>query len=151
MLKATLPFALVVLMAGCANKEVSTKGKNAKTEDTRTEEEKKMAGPENKVFNAGDIKQKERQREKTAGEPIPVESKDYLHQGDAKLEKGDYNGAADDYTKAIESAPGNGQAYLQRGISKIRGGNTASGCEDIKKAQQLGNFYVPDDIAAACK
>jgi tetratricopeptide (TPR) repeat protein len=146
MLKAILPFVAVIIMAGCANKEVSTKA-----QDTRTEEEKKMAGPEQKMFDTGDVKQRERQSEKTAGTPIPVESKDWSHQGAAKMEKGDYTGAVEDYTKAIEASPSNGEAYLQRGISKIRGGNKASGCEDIKQAQKLGSFNIPDDIAAACK
>ena len=42
----------------------------------------------------------------------------YFESGKAKFEAGDYAGAIDDYSKAIELDPNNAQAYFNRGLAK---------------------------------
>ncbi|QQS29542.1 MAG: tetratricopeptide repeat protein [Sphingobacteriales bacterium] len=60
--------------------------------------------------------------------------------GNAKFELGDYQGAIQDYNKAIVINPKFSEVYCARRILKFVLGNKRSGCLDLSKAGELGNF-----------
>lgn len=80
----------------------------------------------------------------------PENSETLVFRGIAKAKLEDYRGAITDFKKAIEINPSNGNAYYNRGLSKIRLGQKESGCMDLSKAGELGieDAYVA--IKAEC-
>ena len=46
--------------------------------------------------------------------------------------------AIDDFNKIIRLEPNNGKAYDHRGYAKIQMGDKSGGCDDFKKARELG-------------
>ena len=92
---------------------------------------------------------------------VNAESADYyFNRAIDKGEKGDYNGAIADYTKALEINPKDSLAYANRGIAKyylekrnfigyLFKGDLKSACDDWKKASYLGfdeaSKWVKDD------
>ena len=64
--------------------------------------------------------------------------------GDSKYKLGDYQGASDDYTKAIEISPNKpNKAYLYnyRAESKRKLGDKEGADEDDRKAEKLKNIF----------
>lgn len=85
----------------------------------------------------------------------------YFNRGAAKGMLMDSEGSIKDYDKAIELKPNYTEAYANRGVAKINllttKGNiqptkeqTTDGCEDLKKAKQLGDKSVDDMIFIYC-
>jgi hypothetical protein len=62
----------------------------------------------------------------------------YLERGKAKRLLNHYPGSIADYTKAIEIAPENADAFHNRGLSKIESGEKERGCRHLNTVNQLG-------------
>ncbi|MEK0422122.1 MAG: hypothetical protein RLZ95_32 [Bacteroidota bacterium] len=77
----------------------------------------------------------------------------FLHRGIAKedFSKKDYNGAIEDYTKAIELNRNFVDAYYNRGNTYYRIRQNKEACLDLKKTAELGKPYVYDLIKEYCK
>ncbi len=63
---------------------------------------------------------------------------DYLYSAHIKFSNGDFKGAIDDYSKAIELDSTNGKVYYDRGILKDHVGDKIGACQDWKKSRKLG-------------
>ncbi len=61
-------------------------------------------------------------------------ARQYFDQGLEKYEAGNYQGAIDDYTKAIEINPQNAIAYNNRGIARFKLGDYQGSSADYTKA-----------------
>jgi tetratricopeptide (TPR) repeat protein len=67
----------------------------------------------------------------------PREETEYYHRGNRKFDLEDFHGAIADYTRALKLDPGDGEAYYNRGLAKLRVGAYRSGAvEDFTKAIQ---------------
>ena len=73
----------------------------------------------------------------------------YNNRGLAKKALEDYDGAVEDYTKAISLNDSFASAYFNRGNAKVL--MERNGCEDFKKALDLGNFKAMEYIDKYCK
>ncbi len=62
----------------------------------------------------------------------------YYNRAYAKYLTKEFNGAIDDYWKVIKQNPGLPEAYYNRGLILIFIGEKTLGCEDIRKAGELG-------------
>lgn len=62
----------------------------------------------------------------------------------------DYIGAIQDSSMAIAIDPANAEAHNNRGISKIKMGKLNEGCEDLKKAYELGDKKSMAGIKKYC-
>ena len=58
-----------------------------------------------------------------------------------KCKLGDYQGAIDDYTKAIKIDPNNAYFYNYRSESKRKLGDNEGADEDYRKAEKLKNIF----------
>lgn len=65
---------------------------------------------------------------------------DEIENGIEKYELRNYRGAIEDYNKAIAINPKFSEVYCARRILKFVLGNKRSGCLDLSKAGELGNF-----------
>ena len=63
--------------------------------------------------------------------------------GDLRYEFGDYEGAADAYTLAMEYHPASPQLYNKRGLSKSASGNDEGAIEDFNHAIEINDSYIP--------
>ena len=63
----------------------------------------------------------------------------------------DYKGAIVDFTDAIKIDPGYAKAYYWRGLSEIKLGEKDNGCNDLKKAKELGYKESEESINKYCK
>ena len=77
-------------------------------------------------------------------------AEDYFDAGKLKYEKAEYRGAIQDYSKAIELDPANGNAYYNRGFEKGSLGQIDSACLDLSKAGELGYFEAYEAIKENC-
>jgi tetratricopeptide (TPR) repeat protein len=68
----------------------------------------------------------------------PENPEAYMNRGVVKLNLADYNGAIRDFSFTILKKPGFAYSYFNRGLAFIKSGDTESGCNDLKHAQQLG-------------
>ena len=73
-------------------------------------------------------------------------SNDYYDSGNSKYDLHDFEGAIEDYTKAIEIEPTDENAYYKRGLAKIEISEKESGCIDLSKASELGNESAKDEL-----
>ena len=64
----------------------------------------------------------------------------YINRGNAYFEKGQYDQAISDYTKALEINPRDAWAYFDRGNAYFEKGEYDKAWEDMHKAQALMNF-----------
>ena len=71
------------------------------------------------------------------------------NRGLAKKALEDYDGAVEDYTKAINLNESFASAYFNRGSVKVL--MDENGCEDFRKALDLGNFKAMEYIDKYCK
>lgn len=71
------------------------------------------------------------------------------NRGLAKKALEDYNGAVEDYTKAISLNESFASAYFNRGSVLVL--MEENGCEDFRKALDLGNFKAMEYIDKYCK
>ncbi len=67
----------------------------------------------------------------------------YYNRGLAYFEKGQYDQAISDYTKALEINPRYARAYYDRGSAYARKGQYDKAWEDVHKAQDLGHKIHP--------
>jgi tetratricopeptide (TPR) repeat protein len=73
-----------------------------------------------------------------------------MHRGGAKSVLGDYRGAIQDFTKAIELDPTNANYYMSRGVAKIISQDKNGGCLDLSKSGELGFEMAYDFINKLC-
>ena len=64
---------------------------------------------------------------------------DYLNSGVSKFSSHNFQGALDDFNKAIEIDPENANAYGNRGSVRGITGDIAGACEDYQKGIDLGD------------
>ncbi|MBW4688450.1 MAG: tetratricopeptide repeat protein [Komarekiella atlantica HA4396-MV6] len=62
---------------------------------------------------------------------------DFFIQAEDKYDKGDYQGAIADYTKAININPNLAQAYYRLGLTRSKSGDNQKAVEDLQKATEL--------------
>ena len=62
----------------------------------------------------------------------------YFNQGVEKYEAGNYQGAINDFTKALEINPQNADAYYNRGIARGLVNDLEGACRDWRKAADFG-------------
>ncbi|HUU52575.1 MAG TPA: tetratricopeptide repeat protein [Candidatus Heimdallarchaeota archaeon] len=74
----------------------------------------------------------------------------YSKRGDIKYESKDIRGAIGDYDTSIRLNPNFALNYFKRGMIKIITGNSEEGCEDLKKADQLGFKGALEQIKKYC-
>ena len=72
----------------------------------------------------------------SCADSLPLEIK-YYNQGVDKYDSLDYQGAIDDYTKAIEIEPNKAYLYNYRASAKRKLGDNEGADEDDKKAEKL--------------
>ncbi len=58
--------------------------------------------------------------------------------------------AIDDFNKLIELNPEGGDAFVERGLIKMRMGDKDGGCRDFSKAGELGEAYAYEMIKKYC-
>jgi tetratricopeptide (TPR) repeat protein len=78
-------------------------------------------------------------------------AKAYLKSGIEKDKLKDYTGAIADYSKALGIDPGYAEAYCKRGLSEIESGQHSTGCNDLKKAAELGFNKANEAIKEKCQ
>ncbi len=66
----------------------------------------------------------------------------YTHQGNEKIESGDFEGAVEAYTRAIEMDPNNARAYYNRAIAFEMLGDPFNALEDYTKAIEIRPDYA---------
>lgn len=71
----------------------------------------------------------------------PLESKTYSNRGKTYIQKGKYDEAISDYTRALELNPRQAEAYSDRGAVYITLHKKEKACADWKKACEFGNCY----------
>ena len=77
------------------------------------------------------------------GHPATAQTfSDYLSTAETKFNSGDYSGAIEDCSKAIELNPENAIAYYNRGGAKLRQENYRGAIEDYSKVIELNPEFV---------
>lgn len=74
--------------------------------------------------------------------PDPASATLHLNQGDAKMAKGDFDGAIDDYNKALEINPKLTEAICNRGIARQSKGDLDGALVDYTKALEIDPKFV---------
>jgi tetratricopeptide (TPR) repeat protein len=75
----------------------------------------------------------------------------YYFRGNAKEELKKFKSALDDYGKAIHVNATNSNYFLRRGNLKIIMGLTESGCNDLKKYNEIATETEKVKIKSPCK
>jgi tetratricopeptide (TPR) repeat protein len=70
-------------------------------------------------------------------------AKEYLRTGDIKFKTGNYTGAIQDFTRAIQLDPKYVKAYLDRGVANKNLGNYKDAIKDYTRAIELNPGYAP--------
>jgi len=93
--------------------------------------------------NRYELDQKKDKTDDTPREKItlkdPKDDDAYYNRGNTYYDKGQYDKAISDYSKAVEINPKFADAYINRGIAHYSLGNYNSVCDDWLKACKLGN------------
>ncbi len=76
---------------------------------------------------------------------IPMSAEDFLRQGDARIERGDYLGAQEDYNGALLLNPDYAKAYAQRGLVFLHLKDNSAALKDFQKAAEL--FLAQGNLA----
>ncbi|MDX2002931.1 MAG: hypothetical protein SFW35_10895 [Chitinophagales bacterium] len=140
-----LLIATVGMFASCAKKDVASKTPEPTNDAANKEEaEKKASQYAVQPYDKPKLEAKEKTLPNAA-------DKGLLQSGLNKHNSGDYTGAINDFSQLINQDPSNSEAYLSRGMSKVKSGDKAGGCEDIKMAQKLGNTYAGQTLDVLCK
>jgi len=69
-------------------------------------------------------------------------AEEYFYSGVEKANSGDYEGAIEDYNKAIEINPKDAEAYNNRGVAKWDLGDDRGAIEDYNKAIEIKPRYA---------
>ncbi len=69
-------------------------------------------------------------------------AEEYFISGVGKLASGDYQGAINDFNKAIEINPKDADAYYNRGFAKAKLGDYRKAIEDFNKAIEINPNYA---------
>lgn len=101
---------------------------------------KKMLGDKAGALNDAD-------RAINAGKPAPEV---WNHRANLHLLFGDYAKAIEDYSMAIEGRPDYTIAHYNRGLAHIMNGQTQSGCNDLRKAGELGFSRAEEMLGSFC-
>ena len=75
----------------------------------------------------------------------------YNESGNSKMENGDFNGAIEDYTKALEVFPNDPVINYNLGVAKYNLGDTNGACIDFRKASKLGSKESREAIQEVCQ
>ncbi len=76
----------------------------------------------------------------------PIDNQ-YFNQGVEKIDEGNYRGAIDDWSKAIEINPQDADAYYNRDIAKTNLGDYQGAIDDYTKAIEINpQFAFPTTI-----
>ncbi len=75
----------------------------------------------------------------------------YNENGNFKIEKGDLDGALEDYTKALEVLPNDPVINFNRGYARHELGDIDGACIDFIKASKLGNTEAREALKAVCQ
>ena len=78
----------------------------------------------------------------TAAAEEPKNADAYTGQGASKADRGNWKGAAEEYTKALESNPKFVRAYLLRALAKEKIGDWKGAVEDYSKVIELDPKYA---------
>jgi tetratricopeptide (TPR) repeat protein len=93
------------------------------------------------LTSAADQRVVEQKIEELAQQPIPTEkdlsAEEYFNHAIKKKENGDFIGAIDDYTNAIQLKPDYATAYNNRGNAHLDQGNSTAAIRDYDEAIQL--------------
>jgi tetratricopeptide (TPR) repeat protein len=89
-------------------------------------------------FNLRDFKGAIKDLNKTI-ELNPKGSRGYFSRGTSKYNIGDYYGAIKDFTQSIKLNYKNADVWFERGIARLQVGQFEKGCDDLRKAKELGN------------
>jgi len=79
-----------------------------------------------------------------------VHSNSYVKRAASKAGLQDYEGAMEDYNKAIELYPNNMKAYYSRGMTRVLIEQIDRGCLDLSKAGELGYAGAYESIKELC-
>jgi tetratricopeptide (TPR) repeat protein len=74
-----------------------------------------------------------------------------FYRANAKFEMKDFQGAKTDMEKIIASNPNIPNSYAFRGLCNVNLGNKKEGCEDLKKAKELGLPEADTLLSQYCK
>ncbi|TAE75825.1 MAG: tetratricopeptide repeat protein [Bacteroidetes bacterium] len=80
----------------------------------------------------------------------PNSAKDFIKNGEQKLEKRDYQNALLDFEKAIQLDTKNGQAYFGIGNAKFAQGEQDEACKAWRKALELGYKKSKEMLQGVC-
>lgn len=80
----------------------------------------------------------------------PDDPQCFTDRGDAYFMAKSWVLAADDYSMALDLSPGNGNAWLNKGISLLNTGKRDDACNDFRMALKLGNKKAAEYISANC-
>jgi tetratricopeptide (TPR) repeat protein len=76
----------------------------------------------------------------------PDDADAYNNRGTIYTKFGQYQMAIEDFNNAIRLKPGDADTYFNRGFVYFNQGNIISGCEDAKKACELGNCKILEAV-----
>src|SRR5688572_4179156 len=71
------------------------------------------------------------------GQAAPVSAEDYFNRGNARTDKGDWDGAIADHTRAIELNSKYAEAYYGRGYARREKGELSGAIADYSKVIEL--------------
>jgi tetratricopeptide (TPR) repeat protein len=81
----------------------------------------------------------------------PTAGYGYTARGESKGAMKDYTGAIADYTLAIKNDPNFAEAYYARALTNITRKQNGGGCDDLKKAIELGHDRAQALFDKYCK
>jgi len=74
----------------------------------------------------------------------------YVDRANSYFVSGSWDWAINDYSMSLDLEPGNPEAWLNKGISRINKGNREDACHDFRKSFSLGNKRAAEFISKYC-
>jgi tetratricopeptide (TPR) repeat protein len=104
--------------------------------------------------SVGPIPRKNKNEKKSfnPAEELDVEfAKAYYKRGNVKRMLNDFQGAIEDYSRAIEINPSLAEAHNNRGLCRLKLGDIDGGQVDFLKAAELGYYKARDILKEYCR